>query len=112
MNNILNWIVIITFVFLFGYVIISNRKYDNLQNEYEQLRRENTSQYDSLLNLQKERESKIKILENNIIILENDLDSLEQIKRNIENSKKFEVSSTFSEGVVLLKNNLKCENLF
>ena len=110
MNNIKTWIIICLFAILFVYLMVLNSNFNELKLEYqEQLFNKEIV----INNLQEDIEIKVQeinLLEKKIYSLEQSVDSLQNIK--IEKKKKeFEISSSISESVKLLRENLKCVEL-
>lgn len=110
MNNLYNWIILVIFVFLFGWIIISNNKYSKLENRYYELINNDTSKIDSLLKANKQSEQLIIELEDSIYVIETQLVELMHQIKSVE-KETFEVSSNFTESTILLQENLKCINL-
>lgn len=105
-----DWIVIIVFVILFGWCIISNSRYDSLQKDYDDLKYNREIIVDSL-NREKIKTNKI------IISLEDSIKTINQKLSNTSNKiesvekEKFIISSNFSKSTLLLKENLECTSL-
>ena len=95
---------LIVFLILF----INQSRYNRLQNKYNKLKIESIEQIDSLTYINREHMKKISEFELEINELENTVDSLEQVKNKIIIKKdQVIVSSTISEGVQQLKDNLE-----
>jgi len=95
---------LIVFLILF----INQSRYNRLQNKYNRLKIESIEQIDSLTYINREHMKKISEFELEINELENTVDSLEQVKNKIIIKKdQVIVSSTISEGVQQLKDNLE-----
>lgn len=106
-KNLYNWIIIIIFVLVLGYGVISNIRYNNLKQDYDELKFKQENVIDSLKNDNLERMELISKLESEVIVLNNELDSLHASKQIVINSiDKFTVSQSISEGASLLKQNL------
>lgn len=103
-----NWIVIIVFVFLFGWCVIVNNKYNTLQQDYNTLKEDKECIIDSLEKENMKIQDSIKILEDTLEITNA---KLSQISSKIEYVEKeeFVILTTFSESSNLLKKNL-CAN--
>ena len=110
MNNFYNWIIIVIFVFLFGWVIISNRRYEKISDKYDELLKSKTELIDSLESDNSLKEERILKLEKSLVNIDLQLDSVQNSKQEVS-KKKFEVSPTLSESVELLKKNLQCVDL-
>lgn len=110
MNNIKTWIIICLFAILFVYLMVLNNNFRKLKFEYqEQLFNKETV----IDGLQKDIEIKVQeinLLEKRIYSLEQSVDSLQNIKIEVS-EKEFEISSSISESVKLLRENLKCVEL-
>lgn len=110
MNNIKTWIIICLFAILFVYLMVLNSNFNELKLEYqEQLFNKEIV----INNLQEDIEIKVQeinLLEKKIYSLEQSVDSLQNIKIEVS-EKEFEISSSISESVKLLRENLKCVEL-
>lgn len=107
MKNLYNWIIIIIFAIVFGQCVITHKKYNILEQEYNELLFEKTSIIDSLEYDNTKKSEFISELEQTILSLNDNLDSLYNIKMNIQKSEnKFTISSSISHGAELLKQNL------
>lgn len=106
MNNLYNWIIIIIFVIVFGWSIISNNRYQSLKEDYQELLLDRDLQIDSLIKNNIEKEKSVKNLELQLVKLNKDLDSLYNVKTEIIEKNEFQISSSISNTAVLLKKNL------
>lgn len=107
MKKLYNWIIIIIFVFVLGQCVITQKRYDILEQNYNELLFEKSNVIDSLENDNKEKIESIVELETEITVLNETLDSLYNIKKDINQSKSsFTISCNISEGAELLKRNL------
>lgn len=105
--NLYNWIIIIIFATVFGYCIISNKRYQTLEQQYQELLLKDKDTVDSLLNDNLNKKLVIEDLESEIVALNHNIDSLQQIKINLYKEKEnFVVSQSISQSVLLLKKNL------
>ena len=112
MKNLYNWIIIIIFVFILGQCVITQKRYNTLQENYNELLFERSNVVDSLERDNKEKIESIVILESEIVSLNQEIDTLLLIKKEIkENKKNFEISKNISEGSKLLKQNLHEKNI-
>lgn len=108
MKNVYNWIIIIIFVFVLGQYVITQKRYDVLKQEYDELLIEKSNIIDSLENDNSKRIESIVILEKEVSDLNTTIDSLYVLKEDIEKSKSsFTTSISISEGSALLKQNLR-----
>ena len=107
MNKIYNWIIIILFVILFGWVIISNERYNNLESKYIEQMNKDAHEVDSLQKEILKSEEKIQKLTFQLTHVSEKLDSLYNIKQEIKN-EVFVFSNSVSESAQLLKDNLQC----
>lgn len=108
-NNIFIWIIIILFVSLFGYCVISHNRYLRLEEKYENILQKSENVLDSL---NKENELKKTIvldLEKDVVDLELKIDSLKNRTETIIKNE-FEVSSSISVGAKQLRDNLQWNN--
>lgn len=105
--NLHNWIIIIIFAVIFGYCVISNKKYERLEEQYQELLLKDNDTVDSLIENNIEKALIIKNLESEIVSLNHNIDSLQKIKSNLYKDKEnFIISQSISESVLLLKKNL------
>lgn len=107
--NLHNWIIIIIFAVIFGYCVISNKRYERLEEQYQELLLKDNDTVDSLIENNVEKELIIKNLESEIVSLNHNIDSLQKIKSNLYKDKdkeNFIISQSISESVLLLKKNL------
>lgn len=108
MKNVYNWIIIIIFVFVLGQCVFTQKQYDVLKQEYNELLIEKSNVIDSLEKDNNERLESIVMLEKEVSVLNTTIDSLCVLKEDIEKSKSnFTTSSSISEGSALLKQNLR-----
>lgn len=111
MNNFYNWIIIIIFVGLLGYLCFFQKKYNDLKEEYIYVINHKEFLIDSL-NLENDLKVKhINNLELKIIPLELKIDSLINEQNKIQKKDSFLISNTISESVNTLKLNLSCVDL-
>lgn len=105
--NLHNWIIIIIFAVIFGYCVISNKRYERLEEQYQELLLKDNDTVDSLIENNVEKALIIKNLESEIVSLNHNIDSLHKIKSNLYKDKEsFIISQSISESVLLLKKNL------
>ena len=110
MTNWATWVVIILFATLFGYGIISDNRLEKLELKYQELLL-NKDQTIEQLQIKNELSIQtINTLEEKIYKLEHTTDSLKNIKIDIS-EREFEIASSISESVQLLRENLKCVDL-
>ena len=109
MNNWQNYVIIILVIILVLYGIKLYNKCSRLERENIELKLEQDIVRDIV---EKENE----LLHNNILILEDEIsyyrykiDSLEKVKQKVIIKKEYIISEDITEGVTLLKKNLKCE---
>lgn len=92
---------------IFGYCVISNKRYERLEEQYQELLLKDDNAVDSLIQNNVEKELIIKNLESEIVSLNHNIDSLQKIKSNLyEDKEEFIISQSISESVLLLKKNL------
>lgn len=107
MKNLYNWIIIVIFVFILGQCVITQKRYDTLEQNYNELLFEKSNIIDSLEKDNLKRLESIEYLEHEVIVLNNHIDSLNNLKQEIKKSKnEFTISTNISEGCTLLKKNL------
>ena len=111
MNNFYNWIIVIIFVGLLGYLCFFQKKYNDLKEEYIYVINHKEFLIDSL-NLENDLKVKhINNLELKIIPLELKIDSLISEQNKIQKKDSFLISNVISESVNTLKLNLSCVDL-
>lgn len=111
MNNLHNWIIIIIFVILFGWVVVTKDKYEKLDLEYQELLLNKQFEVDSLYETIHQAEQTNLKLESAVMKLELKLDSLIEIKQDIE-KEEFIIEKDLSRSANLLKQNLSCVDLY
>ena len=104
-----NYIIIAIIAVLCIFCIANQVRYSKLQREYLTLQLNQSKDSDSLKFINKQLNNKIYFLENQIQSYSNKIDSLKKVKRSIVIKYEFTESSSLSEGVTILKNNLQCE---
>lgn len=106
-KNLYNWIIIIIFAIVLGQSLITHKRYNTLQENYNELLFKQSNIIDSLESENLKKEKSIIDLELSVSDLNNKLDSLYNNKSNIIQEKnRFTISSSISEGSNLLKKNL------
>ena len=108
--RVYDWIVIIVFVVLFGWTIIVNNKYLNLQDDYNSLKNNKEQIIDSLNNENTKTKKIIQSLEDEIVMINLELEKKENKVETIK-KEKFTISPSFSKSTNLLKENLACTDL-
>lgn len=104
------WIII--GLFIIGYNVIMQMRYNSLKQDYNELKIKKENIIDSLKNDNAERLQSIVKLESEIITLNYKVDSLYNVKQKVVQSKKdFTVSKSISESSNLLKRNLNEKNI-
>lgn len=112
MKNLYNWIIIIIFAFVLGWCVITQSRYNTLEQEYNELLIEKATTIDSLKYDNNKKIESIEQLEFKIDDLNHTIDSLYNIKTKVQKSKNsFTMSSNISEGAELLKRNLYEKNI-
>lgn len=107
MKNLYNWIIIIIFVLVLGQCVITQKRYNTLQQDYNELLFEKSTIIDSLKQDNVKKSESIFNLESEVNSLNCKIDSLHNIKQEIKKDKNsFIVSKNISEGSRLLKQNL------
>ena len=104
-----NYIIIAIVAVLCIFCITNQVRYSKLQREYLTLQLNQPKDSDSLKFINKQLNNKIYFLENQIQSYSNKIDSLKKVKRSVVVKYEFTESSSLSEGVMILKNNLQCE---
>ena len=107
-----NYIIIglVSILVVFGIAV--SIKCSNLEKENVKLKLEQMSIIDSIKIENEILEKDIKLLEKQIKSNENTIDSLNAIKQKVIIEYKYIVSKDLSEGVEILKNNLRCERYY
>lgn len=103
------YIVITLSILLCIFSIVNQIRYSKLQQEYLILQLNQPKQYDSLIYENKELTNKIFVLEDSLYQYSLVIDSLKHKKHNIIIHQTFKESESISDGVLLLKNNLRWE---
>lgn len=112
MKKLLYWIIFIIFVFVLGFGIITHIRYNNLEQNYNELLLKKSNVIDSLTNDNIKKTESIIELQSKINVLDKKIDSLYYKKSEIKQSKSnFTISSSISEGAELLKRNLNEKNI-
>lgn len=108
-NKLFIWIIIIIFVIMFGYVVVSENRYATLEEQYKELLSDKQTIIDSLRRDNETKAEEILLITESVNSLEYKIDSLTKVKRKVIRDT-FVVSSSFSESISLLKSNLECVN--
>ncbi len=102
--------IIIIFVVVVAYGLITTHKYNDLKRDYIELEFSKNNTIDSLLIENDNRLKRIEDLEVSVENLQIKQDSLKNIKSEVL-KEEFKISNDISEGVELLKQNLLCVEL-
>ena len=110
MNNIKTWIIICLFANIYLFLVVLNNNFRKLKFEYQEQLFNKEIVIDGLQEDIEIKVQEINLLEKKIYSLEQSVDSLQNIKIEVS-EKEFEISSSISESVKLLRENLKCVEL-
>lgn len=106
-KNLYILIIIIIFVLVLGYGVVTQIQYNSLKQDYNELKFQKENTIDSLKRDNVKRLESIAELESEISILNNKIDSMYNVKQTVIQMKnEFTVSQNISEGANLLKQNL------
>ena len=106
-KNLYNLIIMIIFVLVLGYGVVTQIQYNSLKQDYNELKFQKENTIDSLKRDNVKRLESIAELESEISILNNKIDSMYNVKQTVIQMKnEFTVSQNISEGANLLKRNL------
>ena len=104
--KLFNWIILIIFVFIFGWCVIVQNRYLDLEDKYNEMINSQSNIIDSLNVVNKQSENTIVELRDSLINIEKELSIVSNKTIEVE-TKTCTVSSSFSESVTILNNNLK-----
>ena len=107
-----NYILIGLFSILIGFGVILSIRCSKLEKENIKLKLENVTTIDSIKRENEILEKDIKTLSEQIIEYEYKLDSLKKLKQSVIIKYKYVISENLTEGVVILKDNLRCEKYY
>ena len=111
-EQMLNKILIGLVSILIGFGIVVSIKCSKLEKENIKLKLENVTTIDSIKIENEILEKDIKTLSEQIIEYEYKLDSLKKLKQSVIIKYKYVISENLTEGVVILKDNLRCEKYY
>jgi len=93
-----------------GFGVVVSIKYSKLKQENADLKIEYTTILNPIKTENKLLTEEVLLLKDEIKYYESKIDSLNKIKQKVIIQYEYVESKTFSEGVLLLQKNLKCEN--